>query len=153
MKKLFLTFGGILLLIIISISSAVGYFAFFVLPSYDESSKEFINENIPIILSSWDTSNIIENGSNELMSAISKEDLKVLFLKFSNKLGKLKTYKGCKGDSNVKINISTPNIVTAKYIADAEFENGSAEIKVKLIQIDNKWQYLSIYVQSPLLSE
>lgn len=148
MKKIMVGLGAIFLFFIITVGAFVAYIALYVGPPLDASSKEYLNENIPKFLSTWDENEITSRASSELMSALKPGDMGKLVAMFS-KLGKLKSYAGCNGDANIQFHIGAPNVITAGYTCNAEFENGPAVIKVMLIQKAGKWEILSIYINSP----
>lgn len=141
--------GGIFLGLVLLGGLLFGYVAIFVGPPLDASSKAYIDQNIPIIVSSWSTDELVNRSSPELLAVANKEQMNQLLTKLSA-LGKLKQYLGCKGDSNIMFNIGSPNAITAQYISEADFENGHAQITTRLIQRDGKWQIMYFYVSSPL---
>jgi hypothetical protein len=144
--------GAIFLFLIITVGAFVAYIALYAGPPLDTSSKEYVNKNIPKFLSTWDEKEITSRASSELMSVLKPGDMEKLVAMFS-KLGKLKSYAGFNGNANIKLNIGSPNTITASYIGNAEFDNGSATVKIELIQKEGKWEILSIYLHSPLFMQ
>ena len=74
-----------------------------------------------------------------------------MFDSFTHNLGSLKTYKGSRVEGwNVSYN-NSHKTGKARYVVDAEFEKGSAEIKVGLVLHDDQWQIESFWVNSEAL--
>jgi len=90
-----------------------------------------------------------DGSGKKTIQQMNYEQLEKLFSKLSN-LGALKTYKGCKGDSNIYFDVTKGKSVTAGYAADATFEKGEAHFDVRLIQTDGQWQFLMFKVNSPI---
>ena len=146
MKKIFIVLGVIFLCIII-----IGVIGFSITAYHgtklDKTSKAYVDEVIPIIVSSWDSRELINRASPELLEVLSKDQLRDLFATFSKKLGRLKDYKESKGDALIKVS-PKGKIITASYIAQLAFEKADAEVKIGLIQHNEKWQLLEFRVKS-----
>jgi len=41
--------------------------------------------------------------------------------------------------------------LTGNYVADADFDKGSAAIQIRLVWHDPDWQFLAFHVNSPVL--
>ena len=148
MNKFFKVLGIFFLLALIALAVLIGYGAYSG-SKLDVSSKAFVDEIVPAIVSSWSSEDVIKHASPQLRQIANDEQLNQLMLKLS-KLGNLKKYEGSKGDSNVSLTTQYGKVVSANYIAKAKFENGDAEINVRVIQNDGKWQLLNFYVNSPI---
>ena len=85
--------GVILALALLTIAGGVGYL-FYVGPRFDASSKVYVDQNVPIIVNRWSEQALWERAAPELKRAVTEEQLKGLFNKFSDALGNLKTYDG-----------------------------------------------------------
>lgn len=119
----------------------------------DTSSKEYVDKNIPIIVSSWSKDELLKRASPQLMKIVDDKPDQIdhLFQGFA-KLGVMRSYDGSKGDSNVSYTNRDGKVITAAYFARATFENGSAQISVRLIQTSGSWQFLLFNVNSPLFA-
>jgi hypothetical protein len=147
MKKFFYI-SGIIFWTLILISSA--YFAFRAIRGsrLDASSKAYVDKNIPIIISTWSEQEMFKCGSSEFKAAVSSPDKQAFFDQTWSgftKLGALKKYKGSEGQSYQNLFFFTNSKrngyhVSAEYIADADFENGSAKITVDLVQENGEWK-------------
>jgi hypothetical protein len=56
-------------------------------------------------------------------------------------------YAGSLGDSFTSFNIFPWKLTTSGYVAKADFEHGSAQIKITLIKRNGAWRILGFYVQ------
>jgi hypothetical protein len=55
-------------------------------------------------------------------------------------------YEGSKGEAHVTFTLETGQIVTAVYIAAAQFQHGSAQIKIGLVRRAGTWKVASFQV-------
>ncbi len=149
MKKLLVAVGVVLLCVIVTGVAGFSIISYRCV-KLDKSSKAYIDEVIPRIISSWNSQELISRASPEFLNDVPKEKLDNLFKWFSARLGTLKIYAGSKGSSFIKISPSG-KIEIASYVAQSVFEKGEAQIKIDVIQHNNKWQMLGFYVNSPAL--
>jgi len=117
---------------------------------FDASSKEYVDESVPAIVGSWSKDELIKRESPQLRKAVSDDDLTALFSKL-NALGSMQSYDGAKGTANMNVTAGAGLQITASYVAQATFQNGKAEIKINLVQIDGAWLILGFHVTSPSL--
>ncbi len=148
MKKLLYILGIVFVIVIAAIGSFIGYAAYNG-NKLDASSANYINENIPPIISSWNPQELIKRSSPELQKVATENQIDTLFAQAS-KLGAMKSFGKPKGDSNMSYTTQAGNQTTASYVIPVEFQHGKAEIKVKLIQHDGQWQILGFHVDEPL---
>ncbi|HMA87634.1 MAG TPA: hypothetical protein VKP89_02695 [Burkholderiales bacterium] len=149
MKKVVMVLGWIFLALVIGVGSIVGYL-FYVGPRLDASSKAYVDEQVPIIVSTWSKEELLKRASPELRRAITDERQLDQLLARLSRLGKLKHYDGSKGEANISFLVRAGKVVTASYIAGATFENGSAQIAIRLIRHGDQWQLLYFNVSSPI---
>ncbi|MBW6440723.1 hypothetical protein K0B03_01670 [Patescibacteria group bacterium] len=124
--------GSILgILIVISIFILISFFG----NNLDQESKAYVDMTVPIIISSWDSQELISRASWELRESTPSEKIELSFIAFSNKFGQFREYKGSTGE----ISISHENI-TATYDAEAVFENDLAVIQIQIIKTDDDWK-------------
>lgn len=116
-------------------------------PVLDRESKQYADTSIPAIISQWDIQALRDRASPEFKAAVSDEVLDKL-IRIYQKLGKLKEYKGANGQANVSLTLQQGAVISAKYIATADFEAGPATITLDLIKHGDQWQILSIRVDS-----
>lgn len=148
MKKTLMILGVTFLVVIGAALLAFGYVAY-TGSRLDASSKAYVDEAIQPIVSTWSTEELLKRASTQLRQAGTDEQFELLFKKMSA-LGKLQSYEGSKGSSNVTITTQNGKVISASYVADATFENGKASIDIQLIQQDGVWKILGFRVNSPL---
>lgn len=148
MKKILIAFGILFLVLIIVGGGLISYFVYQG-SKLDASSKAYVDENVPKIVSGWSAQNLIDRASPELLRAVTPIDAAKLFQKLSS-LGSLRKYQGSKGQATFSYTSQDGKVISASYVAKADFAKGEAEINLKLIQHNGSWQVLSFYVNSPI---
>lgn len=148
LKKIMMWLGGIFLVLVVVVGALLGYLAYMG-SSLDASSKAYVDESVPSIVSTWSKEELLRRAAPQLRKIIVDEQLDQLFAKLSQ-LGKLERYEGSKGDSNISLTTQAGKLVTASYVANAKFEKGPGQITIRLIQIDGQWQILLFHVNSPI---
>jgi hypothetical protein len=150
MNKVLSIIGGVLLTLIAVIGGFIGYAAYQG-RGLDASSKAYVEENVPTILSSWSKEELLKRSSPQLLKTVEEkpDQIDQLFRKLS-KLGAMRSFSDVKGDSQVFYNTKEGKTTTASYTAAAKFENGEARLTIRLIQNSGQWQFLLFYVNSPI---
>ena len=150
MKKILSIIGGLFLTLLVIIACFIGYAAYQG-RGLDASSKAYVEENVPPILSSWSKEDLLKRSSPQLLEAIERkpDQMDQLFRKLS-KLGAMRSFTGVKGDSQVFYDIKQGKTTTASYTAAATFENGEARLTIRLIQNAGEWKFLLFNVNSPI---
>lgn len=151
MKKFFQILGGIFLalVVVVAVLVTIGIYQG---NHLDSSSKAYVEANVKPVVATWSKDELLKRSSPQLLKAIGKHPDQVdrLFAKFA-KLGPLKSLGEPKGQSLVAINTGTGKVVSATYTETGVFENGSANISIRLVQVDGQWRFLSFYVNSPMM--
>ena len=146
MKKSLIFLGAVfLILIVIAIVGTI--FVVIKGSRLDKESKQYADAAIAAIVSGWNKQDLVERASPEFMAATKDDDLNKLFALF-RRLGRLKKYKGSEGQANISVTTQHGKVITANYVAKAEFDAGKAKIKVNLIKHDDNWQILGFNVDS-----
>jgi hypothetical protein len=149
MKKVFIVLGIIALLLIIFAVASFDYESFNG-RHLDTTSKAYVDTNLPVIFSTWSRDELLKLASSELRQTINDDQANLLLSKMEP-LGKFQKYEGSKGESKILFNYRNWKIVkTASYIGSASFQNGTAQIEVKLIWRDGKWQIGDFTITSPI---
>lgn len=152
MKRFLSIIGGLFLVLILLGAGFFGYAAYQG-RGLDASSKAYVEENVPAIVSTWSKDELLKRSSPQLQKIIDEKpaQLDQLFQKLS-KLGSMQSFGEVKGASNVMYNIQGGKVTTAAYVAAAKFTNGEGRISVRLIQSPaGQWQLLLFNVSSPVL--
>jgi len=148
MKKALAIFGGIVLVLLLAFAGVFLYVAH-IGPELDASSKAYVDSVVPVILRGWSVDELEKRASPQFLKVAKRDQMTMLFSKLSQ-LGALKQYDGSKGDANISYTTKEGKVISAKYLAHARFENGDAEIRIALIQINGEWRILGFYVNSPI---
>lgn len=150
MRRALSILGGLFLFLCVVVVSFLG-FAAHQGKGLDQSSKAYVEETVPVILSTWSKDELIKRASPQLLSAVrdQPELLDQLFQKLSG-LGALRTFDDVRGDSNISYTTREGKVITAAYTAKAKFDEGDAQISIRLIQTPAGWQLLSFHVNSPI---
>lgn len=146
MKNFLTVLGIIFLMLVVGVVAIVGSAAYFG-SKLDASSKTYVDENVPAIISSWSKAEFIKRASPQLLQKISDDQISELFATLSSKLGAFRSYDGAKGESNMSFIFNSGQTTTASYVAEATFQNGKAKIQIKLIRDDDSWKILGFNVQ------
>lgn len=121
-----------------------------------KESQDVLDRFIPTLCKNWDMKMLSKDASPDLKESIRKNGTNVQkALKYSqDHLGRLKSYK----ISNE--NIFTPSFSIgsggskemAKYVLDADFEKGKAELKCNLVRVGDQWkvQYFNVILKKPV---
>jgi hypothetical protein len=148
MKKFLIICGAIFLIILVIAGAGIGFVAYNG-SKLDMSARDYADQNIPPILSSWSPQDLMNLASPELKKITPPDAINALFKKLSQ-LGELKTYEKAQGNSLMFYTPATGNRVTADLTMHAVFVHGVADLSIKLIQHDNQWQLLGLHVESPI---
>lgn len=145
-KKILIVVGGIfallfLVLIIILVIAAVKGTAL------DKESQAYVDEVVPIICADLKTETFLKYSSVELIKSESQEELEKIFELFG-KLGKFKEYVGSSGQSNMNYTTGEGGTITGEYVAQTEFENGSAEVHIITVKIEEEWKIQKFEINS-----
>jgi hypothetical protein len=121
---------------------------------FDTTSKAFVDQNVPVIISTWSEQELLKKASPELKAVVSNQQADKTWTEFT-KLGVLKRYNGSEGQASANgsfwdgKNGKKGFKITAKYVAQADFQNGSPKITIDLIRQGGEWKFYSFYVDSP----
>jgi hypothetical protein len=151
MKKALSIAGGISLLLVLALIGFIGY-VLYQGRALDSSSKEYVEANVPPIISTWSKDELLKRSSPQLLKVLN-EHPKALDQTFQgySKLGSLRSFDNVKGDTLIKYVQGEGKTTTAAYTANGKFQNGEADINVRLILLSGQWQFLDFHIHSPLL--
>ena len=161
MKELLMISGGIFLILIAftAVSILAIVIALFIfMPRFlksfpqslelNEEAQDFVNAAILEIISDWNFNKVFEKATPQLLESTHSQETEKMFY-FCRQLGKLESYKGATGgwqsskdERKELIKGSHENfgkITLGNYVAEADFQKGSANIRVQVIRRDNQW--------------
>jgi len=145
LKGCLMIFGALSAIGLVLGAIAFGIFAY-IGTGTDRSSKEYVDAAVPQIVSNWSTDELMNRVAPSYLSMFKRADMDKLFQSFS-KLGSLQKYNGSTGSSNFNFGSSGVEI-TAKYVAQASFQNGDATFNVYLVRVDGKWMIAGFHLES-----
>jgi len=146
MKKVLTILGAIFIcLIVVGVIffSGLYYFA----SRLDREAKAYVDEAVSIIVTSWNTKELINRASPESLQVVPAEKVELLFNTLSNQIGQLKEYKGATGKVKIKISPRGKPIIIANYLAEAVFEKTPAKIQIQMIRLNDKWEIAGFLVK------
>ncbi len=149
MKKVFKVLGIIFLFTIISFG-AIGVYTYLKTSEYSKTAVPYIKEKIPK-LSSWDLAVAKQYLAPQVLETTKDEDLKKLMRWFS-KLGSLKSI-----EEPQFVNVTSSATVAngkqtiATYTILANYENGVANITMRLLEVEDGFQIYQFHINSNAL--
>jgi len=146
MKNVLVALGIVFLVLVCGGGAFFGYVAYWG-NHLDATSKTYVDESVPAIVSTWSKDELTKRASPQLREKITDDQIDTLFSKLRSGLGAFQSYDGSKGDSKANFNLSgTKMTIGALYTANATFQNGKIEIEIQLTQQDGKWEILGFHV-------
>ncbi len=144
MQKTIKTAGYALLTVVVLLIAGMAIIAA-IAHTLDRDSKVFVDSAIPAIVSDWDITELQKRASPEFEETVDYDDLSQYF-EMLQELGNMTEYKGSRGEARIALSFLNRIVVTALYTAKADFDEGSADIRISLIKHDGKWQILGFQV-------
>jgi hypothetical protein len=144
MKTALIILGVLFALVLALVAGGFGYLAYEG-KQCDASSKAYVDESIPAIVSNWSKDELVKRVSPELLQATSDDDLSAMFGKLSG-LGPMQSYGGSVGEAKIHVTRAAKLQITAAYAAQATFPKGKAIIKLNLMQVNGAWTIASFSV-------
>lgn len=149
MKKLLSIIGGIALLAIFAIGF-IWVVSIIQVPKLNSSSKAYVENEMPLILSGWSADEIKRQSSPQLLEVINEsQDNFEKTIKWLSKIGRLKSIGDIRGNAEIFYGIRYGEVQVADYDIGAKFEGGDAHIEVRLIKNSGKWKITYFHVNSP----
>lgn len=137
--------GGISTVLLVALAALIGFVAVSG-RKLDRESRQYADNAIRAISSSWDQKELLDRASPELLTWVhSHGGVEPLFAEW-RRLGPMLAFDGSKGQARVSVLFGMGTSVTADYFGSATFLNGSARIAVSLIKHDRRWQILRFSV-------
>lgn len=117
----------------------------------DKESKAYVDEVAPKVLADLRKETLLSYSSDTLKNAVKPEEMDKLFVWF-RKLGQFKKYKGSKGEAKISITTQAGKVVTGRYVAEAEFSTGPAQVEIVTVKEDDKWLIQMFRINSMALT-
>ncbi len=150
MRKFLQIVGVLSFVLVLAVAAVFGYVAYRG-RGLDASSKAYVEESVPAVISTWSKDELLRRASPELLKALDETPGQGnrIFQLFS-KLGAMRSFGGVKGEATMFYAPRQGAVITAYYVADAKFANGDAHIAVRLIRRSEQWRFMLFNVNSPL---
>ena len=109
-------------------------------------SKAYADAAIVAITSQWNEKDLTDRANPQFMAMVKDPADLDRVVGMLRSLGPLKKYDGSKGEAHIDLNWPRGKTITAVYVARAEFDRSSAQIKISLIRSDGTWKILGFHV-------
>jgi hypothetical protein len=96
------------------------------------------------IISDWNEQALLDRASPDFIKVTTRQQIDSWFAQLRG-LGRMTKYVGCSGDTII-FPLTLTLTTTEAYVAKADFEHGSAQIKITLIKRNGAWRILGFYV-------
>ena len=116
----------------------------------DRESKRYADAAIIAIASHWNEKDLIDRASPQFLSSMKDPAALQSMMGMLGSLGALKKYEGSRGEARIDFHRPHGYIITALYVARADFSGGPAQITISLIRIDGAWKILGFWVTQHL---
>lgn len=114
----------------------------------DKESQMYVDTAITAIFSTTGTVELTRRANPELLGVLNPTKLNQIS-KMWGKLGALKNYRGAKGSATISMTSAEGKVISAAYVAKADFAGGPAVIKMDIVKLGGVWQIKHLYVDSP----
>ncbi len=133
---------------LVGIAAGCGFAGMIAYGGYDleGESRQFADAAIADIGRDWDARVLESRAAPELLQTTSPQQRKSALKNFSQ-LGRLTDYGAPRGEANIAIQDGV-SIITARYSADAQFQNGAATISLGLVKEGGLWMIASLDVRA-----
>lgn len=116
--------------------------------SFQESSRAYVNDAIPTVLSTWSADELIKRGSPHFLAAANTDQLKA-FMRSRSRYGKLESFSNVDGHALISFSLREGKQVTADYQARAKFSRGEVDVSLRLVLVDDEWKIWSFFIPPP----
>lgn len=139
LKTIFIIFGGLCAAVAITFITLVSIAAYSS-PELDQESQAYADAAVVAITSDWNQKDLADRASPQLMASVKDPADPGRSLGMWRLLGPLKKYDGSKGNAHIVFDWPGGKNITAVYVARAEFDQGSATIKISLVKSGGVWK-------------
>lgn len=122
----------------------------FDLPFFSSPEKEaqaFIDKVVPEIVASWDVAVLTRYADPDFYKTSPREKVVEYFFT-CRMLGPLRKYTAAKGETMEIKTSSGKRYITGSYVAEANFEKGTASIHISIIKNNQEWKITALQVDS-----
>ena len=113
--------------------------------SPEKEAQKFVDKVIPEIVTNWEEMVLVRYAHPEFHQTFPRDRIEELFFSF-RQLGHLQTYRPAKGEI-MEVKTSTGRKYTnGRYVAEADFEKGTASIHVAITKENQQWMITAFHV-------
>lgn len=149
MKKAFMIIGVISTTVIILLGGLIAVVATNG-RRMDRESKQYADSAIRVIAGTWDETQLMNRASPELVEFIRSHGGTQPLFEHWERLGHLRNIEDLRGEANASLIFGSDMKITAAYVGRAEFEHGTANLKITLIKHGAGWSILGLWVYPDL---
>jgi hypothetical protein len=118
----------------------------------DRESKAFFDAAVPAIAKGWDMDELIKRASPEFVEAMDPDGMEQYFVELQQ-LGDFVANGDSDGEAALSISIRRWCETTADFRSQAEFEAGTAEVRISLVREDGKWRIYDLSVSPAMFAD
>ncbi len=145
----FLQIVGALSLVFICIGViGFGVLAFQV-QTLNKESKSYVDAATQAIIDTWSEQQLEDRESPDFRKNTTPDQLAAFFDTLST-LGPIIEYDGSKGNATFGYTTKSGVQISALYVANAKFQNGSAIFRIALVKLKNNWMIEGFHVDPTL---
>lgn len=121
------------------------------LSSPEKDAQAFIDKVVPEIVASWDEVVLARYAHPNFYQTSPRQKVIEYFFTYSM-LGPLRKYSPAKGETMEIKTSSGQRYITGNYVAEANFEKGTASIHISIIKNNKEWRITAFQVNSDALA-
>lgn len=122
-----------------------------VVTGIEGEAKSYVDEVVPRIATSWQSRDLLDRASPELLKLAPADKIARLFVAFSDRLGPMTQYRGATAQHVFSGVAGGETISRVRYQADVAFEKTSATIQVEVIKRGGAWRIHGFLVNADVL--
>ncbi len=119
-------------------------------PKVQEDAQAWVDTNVPEIVKTWNSEELIKRASTGLLKAAPPEQFSALFKTMAEKLGPMKEYKGSRGETTLTTSL-TGIKRTGRFEPEAVFAKAPAVMLCRIVWQDGTWKIDEFRVKSDVL--
>jgi hypothetical protein len=116
----------------------------------DAESRAYVDDAVLAISTHWNKDELISRAGPQLTQIVNSkpQELDSVFNAASVGLGTLTQYQGAKGEARMSATTQAGAVISANYIATAQYEKGAAQLRIALLKVDGRWKISVFFIDS-----
>lgn len=148
MRQFLTLLGGLVLVILVVAALGIGGLVFRG-RALDAESRAFVDDVVPGLAADWSEARLLALSAPALREDASAAGLHALSRSFAA-LGPLVRDEGAQGSANMAWTLGAGGAVSAAYVASAQFQSGTAVIRIALLKQDGRWLITGFHLDAAL---